>query len=134
MLSYNCEYWSQWEGGGNVNYDLWLSVLHCETNVGTWNPNFNTGSMWTWSAWWQESNTQTDRIWQHETRPGTSVQQSRAQRISWEASSGMKRQYFIDVRNISNRFRITSVHLRHRAALQFQMYVQYRKSKLSTLI
>lgn len=89
--------WSQWEGGGKVNCDLWLPVLHCVTSVGSWSPNCSIGSALTWSAQWQESNIQTDLIWQHETRADLALLSYRVwprghHGNSWEASSGMKHQ------------------------------------------
>lgn len=61
-----CEEWSQCRG--KAHCDLWLPVLHCVTSVGSRSPNLSTGSGLTWSAQWQESNTQADLIWQRETR------------------------------------------------------------------
>lgn len=95
--------WNQWEGGGKVNYDLWLPVLHCVTSVGSWSPNLSIGSALTWSAQWQESNTQTDLIWQRETRADLALLSYRVwprghHGNSWEASSGMKQQQrFTDI-------------------------------------
>lgn len=113
--SYHCVERSQRKAGGKVNYDLWLPVLHCVTSVGSWSPNLGTGSALTWSAQWQESSTQTDLIWQRETRADLALQSYGAwprghHGNSWEASSGMKHQQrFIHFRPPETRFGITSV-------------------------
>ena len=86
--------WSHCEEWNKVNYELWLPVLRCVTGVGPWSPNLSAGASKTWSAQSQESNTQTDVIWRHETKVDLAPLSYRAwsTKASREVGSGMKQQ------------------------------------------